>query len=55
MCLYSDKFSRYKGVFNKYTSNSQHKNLASLPHIQMKVLEMARRVLLKWTPPRLLK
>ena len=48
MCLVCEETYRYRGVFNKYTSNSQHKKLASLPHVQRKVLEKARGVLIKW-------
>ena len=48
MILVPEETYRYRGVFNKYTSNSQHKKLALLPHVQMKVLEKARSVLIKW-------
>ena len=40
---------KFRGAVNKYTSNSQHKKLASMPHVQKKVLKKARRVLLDWS------
>lgn len=40
---------KFRGAVNKYTSNSQHKKLATLPHVQKKVLKKARRIILDWS------
>ena len=40
---------KFRGAYNKYTSNSQHKKLATMPHVQKKVLKRARRILLEWS------
>ena len=40
---------KFRGAINKYTSNSQHKKLATRPHVQKKVLKKARRILLDWS------
>ena len=40
---------KFRGAVNKYTSNSQHKKLATLPHLQKKSLKKARRVILNWS------
>ena len=40
---------KFRGAVNKYTSNSQHKKLATLPHLQKKSLKKARRVFLNWS------
>ena len=40
---------KFRGAINKYTSSSQHKKLATMPHVQRKVLKKARRILLDWS------
>ena len=40
---------KFRGAMTKYTSNSQHQKLATLPHVQKKVLKKARRVVLDWS------
>ena len=46
LCLDDYKF---RGAISKYGSNSQHKRLATLDHVQKGVLKMAKAILKGWS------
>ena len=40
---------KFRGAISKYGSNSQHKRLATLDHVQKSVLKMAKTTLKIWS------
>ena len=40
---------KFRGAISKYGSNSQHKRLATMDHVQKGVLKMAKTILKGWS------